>query len=318
MHEELIWYTIPKFPVYEINEHLEVRHKEFKKIKKCHLCDGYWKMNISYLGKQYKPYLHQLVAWTFVPNPENKPEIHHIDCNPLNNHWDNLQWVTRSEHKQISRENGQIFHKLTAMDVVDIRNSYTPELEKTLADRYGVLRQTIYRIAIGKAREYVLFGKRHLPKETTKRIINIENGEIYDSAEILSLISGIKAKEIRRKLSGERYNNTPYRYFGEEHLSRVKPLKMKSFPLIPHTFGVIVSKKERLKSKNPYAQWKKICQYDSSGNEIMVYRSIREAARAVGANDHRSLQKLLNGRSGNKTYKGFKWSFQQSNKPCLS
>ena len=71
--EEVVWYSIPKFPTYEINEQLEVRHKVFKKIKSSFCDDGYLKINVDYQGKKYKPYLHQIVAWVFVPNPENKP-----------------------------------------------------------------------------------------------------------------------------------------------------------------------------------------------------------------------------------------------------
>ena len=55
---------------------------------------GYY--TISYKQKKYK--LHRLVAELFIPNPENKREVDHIDTNKLNNNINNLRWVQPSEN----------------------------------------------------------------------------------------------------------------------------------------------------------------------------------------------------------------------------
>lgn len=57
---------------------------------------GYKKISIRLNGKDFKPYIHRLVANAFIPNPENLPEVNHIDSNPANNAVTNLEWVDSS------------------------------------------------------------------------------------------------------------------------------------------------------------------------------------------------------------------------------
>lgn len=58
-------------------------------------------MNVKLGGKNY--YVHRLVAIAWKPNPQNKPEVNHLDFNVQNNHGDNLEWSTSSENKKHNR-----------------------------------------------------------------------------------------------------------------------------------------------------------------------------------------------------------------------
>lgn len=67
---------------------------------------GYPLANMSKENKRYSRATHRLVAEAFIPNPENKPQINHIDGNKENNYVDNLEWLTAKENTKHAMENG--------------------------------------------------------------------------------------------------------------------------------------------------------------------------------------------------------------------
>lgn len=58
----------------------------------------YFYVTLSALKTRKKVLVHRMVAFAFVSNPLNKPEIDHIDGNGLNNVVTNLRWCTRTEN----------------------------------------------------------------------------------------------------------------------------------------------------------------------------------------------------------------------------
>lgn len=55
-------------------------------------------VTLARLKKKFVKPTHRLVAIAFIPNPEGKTEVDHIDCDPTNPRVDNLRWVTSSEN----------------------------------------------------------------------------------------------------------------------------------------------------------------------------------------------------------------------------
>ena len=94
--------------------------------------NGYRRIHVSHDGVGYKFLVHRLIAEAFIPNPENKPCVNHIDGNKQNNCAENLEWCSHSENmKHAYKHNlrsakgeGNGMSKLTKNDVDFIRTHY--------------------------------------------------------------------------------------------------------------------------------------------------------------------------------------------------
>ena len=77
--------------------------------------DGYKRVELCKNGDKKLFYIHRLVALHYIPNPDNKPYIDHIDGNKLNNNVKNLRWVT-------NQENCNAFQKKYSTNTSGIKN----------------------------------------------------------------------------------------------------------------------------------------------------------------------------------------------------
>tara|TARA_A100001391_G_scaffold205421_1_gene206070 strand:- start:1487 stop:2026 length:540 start_codon:yes stop_codon:yes gene_type:complete len=67
-----------------------------------------YRVRLCVRTKKYSKSVHRLVAIAFIPNPDGKPEVNHIDGNRLNNNLENLEWVTQQENIDHAVETGLI------------------------------------------------------------------------------------------------------------------------------------------------------------------------------------------------------------------
>ena len=93
------WKVIAGFPKYQISNTGKIRSEYSNSILIPHITNsGYFQVNLFEGGKQFKRYIHRLVAEAFIPNISKKNCVNHIDGNRKNNFSDNLEWCTRSEN----------------------------------------------------------------------------------------------------------------------------------------------------------------------------------------------------------------------------
>lgn len=67
---------------------------------------GYVRVKLNYGDRSKKVMMHRLVALAFIPNPDNKPQVDHINCNRSDNRVENLQWTTAKENTNLAVERG--------------------------------------------------------------------------------------------------------------------------------------------------------------------------------------------------------------------
>ena len=93
---------------YKINQKGELWSCWYKKMMKIQTNENGYLFYKLTNGNLQKGFLHRLLGIQYIPNPDNLPEIDHIDRNKLNNSLDNLRWVdkkTQNNNKSSNIEN---------------------------------------------------------------------------------------------------------------------------------------------------------------------------------------------------------------------
>lgn len=186
---------------------------------------GYMTINT----RKFVAYVHRIVADCFIPNPGNKPQVNHIDCNKSNNHVDNLEWCTRSENALHARDNGKLklnctygedcnLTKLTEQQVIDICEDLANGMRNCdVAKKYSISAAYVKTLKAGKqwkniTQSYYFPQKSKQLSEKTVRWVcsNIASGKgsteiskLSGGKILVSAIKNIKYKKIYRYISKE-------------------------------------------------------------------------------------------------------------------
>ncbi len=91
---------IPNFPNYSITTDGRVWSHLCNRFLVAHMTKtGYQRIMLRVNGASKMMLVHRLVALTYLPNPENKEEVDHINRKPYNCRLENLRWSTAKENQ---------------------------------------------------------------------------------------------------------------------------------------------------------------------------------------------------------------------------
>lgn len=138
---------------------------------------GYLRVSLKINGKFYTKKVHRLVAECFIPNPENKPQVNHINGFKNDNRLENLEWCTAKENVKHAIDNnlfyfntkdqsvnkiikvGELngYSKLTEKDVLEIRSKFKKRVytRKMLSNEYGVKESCIKDVLSKKSWKHI-------------------------------------------------------------------------------------------------------------------------------------------------------------------
>jgi len=154
------------FSGYTIREGGVVTSRFGREIKAQKSSSGYLRVELWQNGIGKKYLVHRLLAQAFIPNPDEKPQVNHIDGDKRNNALSNLEWVTQSENQKHAYETGlQKGHRVSGRPIsaqhkaalcgsrwAGQRRIYHAEGEQfktpeEAASRFGLNRQSFYNRA---------------------------------------------------------------------------------------------------------------------------------------------------------------------------
>ena len=152
---------------YEVSNLGRVRSLNYNKTSKVQvlrqgvISGGYLQINLSKNGKDKMFLVHRLVAFAFVENdnPTEKTVVNHIDENPTNNIWTNLEWCTQKENINHGTRTKKVAQKI-GKRVLCVETGVIYESTKDVERKTGLHQGNICRCC-NKAYGYKTCGGYH-------------------------------------------------------------------------------------------------------------------------------------------------------------
>lgn len=275
VREQEVWrqYPDPKYPFVEASNLGRIRTKDRtitdkngKKrfvrgriLKQQVLPNGYMQVPLSVNGKTVHRYVHRIEAASFIPNPDNLPEVNHKDNDRTNNAISNLEWCTSQYNNNYKKNFGTSSTEVLGHPTfaVDLRTSKILRFESQCeaAHQLGVYQGNIQKVLNGEKSQtggyWFTEDESKITEEKIKEIrakmqpcqviaVNFKTGEVFwfESQREAARQLGINQASIGRIANGQQNRAGDYWFcdadetavektrnkFGDEIANKVKEL----------------------------------------------------------------------------------------------
>lgn len=127
--------------------------------------NGYVRYGLHGQGQRHRMYAHVLVAKAFIDNPDNKPQVDHINRQRNDNHKANLRWATFLENGR-NRTMGKNFRTTRSVDQLSLEGNLIKTFPSAIeaGDEFGIWSSRISECCTGKVKTASGYRWRYTPQ----------------------------------------------------------------------------------------------------------------------------------------------------------
>ena len=245
--------------LYAVSRDGEVRNLNTNYYLKGAILNTYRVFNLKINGKQRNIAGHRLVAAAFIPNPDNKPFVDHVDGNRLNNNVENLRWVSQ-------QENAQNIHKDTPYSIKDKEN-YSLSLKNLPDEIWRQFRDTeIYVSNLGRVKNTktnkIVKGTTRTDGYHQTRLQVYNNGKSILTHRLvwLAFVGEIEEGMVINHINGDKSDN-----------------RLENLEKVSHQENMI-----KASTETNVWNFSRVGEFNKEGEMLRIFANASEAAREIG------------------------------------